>query len=144
LALLINKLTDFDDFVTTGIVTLFHAWLVEKMPVIGGGFIMGSIIFEVSGAFANFKLENDEITKYEFAYSVSDSKYAKGSKDKRELVIKGSVSRTLARNETAMKEIREWAKEKYKDPSYYSHVKITAIYRDVVVREITVRPDRAY
>ena len=105
---------------------------------------MSSIIFEVKGAFANFKLENDEITKYEFAYSVSDSKYAKGSKDKRELIIKGSVPRTLARNETAMKEIREWAKEKYKNPSFYSYVKMTVVYRDKVIREITVRPDRAY
>jgi len=98
---------------------------------------MSSIIFEVKGATANFKLENDEIRSYEFSYSVSDSKYAKGSKDKRELVIKGSIPRTLTRNETAMKEIREWAKEKYKDPSFYSHVKVTAVYRDDVVREIT-------
>jgi len=102
-----------------------------------GGCVMGSIILEVKGAFANFKLEHDEIKSYEFAYSVSDSKYAKGSKDKRELVIKGSIPRTLARNETAMKEIREWAKEKYKDPSYYSYVKVTAMYRDDVVRTIT-------
>jgi len=98
---------------------------------------MGSIIFEVKGATANFKLEHDEITSYEFAYSVPDSKYAKSSKDSRELVIKGSIPRTLTRSEAAMKEIREWAKEKYKDPSFYSFAKITVMYRDEIVREIT-------
>ena len=102
------------------------------------------LIFEVSGTFANFKLENDEIVSYKFAYSVSDSKYAKGSKDSRELIIKGSIRRTLARSENAMKEIREWANETYKDPSYYSYVKITVLYRNEIFREITVRPDRAY
>jgi len=105
---------------------------------------MGSIIFEVKGAFANFKLKNDEITKYEFAYSVSDSKYAKGSNNSCELIIKGCIRRTLATSKEAMEEIRGWAKEKYKDPSYYNYVKITAMYRDEVVRAITVRPDRAY
>jgi len=102
------------------------------------------LIFEVRGTTANFKLEADEIRSYDFAFKASESKYAKGSNNSRELIIKGCIRRTLATSKEAMEEIRKWAKEKYKDPSYYSYVKITAMYRDEVIREITVRPDRAY
>ena len=95
------------------------------------------LLFKVSGKYANFTLTDYEIRGYEFLYAVPDSKYAKGHKDQRKLIIKGSVPRTLEKNREVLEEIRKWVKVQYKDPEYYSFAKVTHIHRDEVIREIT-------
>ena len=95
--------------------------------------------FKVSGAQINFDVtEFGIIRSYEFSYSVPDSKYAKSHKDHRTLIIKGSVSKTLSKAPEVIKQIRKWAKIKFKDrDTYYHNAKITVIHADVLVREIT-------
>jgi len=97
---------------------------------------------EVSGAQINFNVEEFGIIRgYEFGYSVPDSNYAKGHKDHRELIIKGSISRTLTIYPDVLKQIRKWAKIEYKDRNtYYHYAKITHTHRDELIRYI-VFPD---
>ena len=95
------------------------------------------LFFEVSGKTVNFKLTEYEIRGYEFSYEVPDSKYAKGHKDHRLLIIKGSIARTLVNNRNALVEIRKWVKTEYTDPSYYSFARVTHIHVEEVIREIT-------
>ena len=93
-------------------------------------------IFEVKGGHINLKLENYEVQGYEFSYSVPDSKYAKGHKDQRELIIRGSISETLTKSPEAMAQIRKWSDMEYEDMSYYHQVRITHIHGDKIIREV--------
>ena len=95
--------------------------------------------FEVSGGQINFNItEFGVIRGCEFEYSVPDSKYAKGHKDNRALIVKGSIARTLSEHPDVLEQVRKWAKIQYKDrDTYYHRAKITVFHGDTEVREIT-------
>ena len=96
------------------------------------------LLLEVKGAKINFNVTEFGIIRgYKFAYSVPDSKYAKGHEDSRELVIKGSIPRTLTQAPEVIEQVRKWAKVEYEDrDTYYNWAKLTHIYRDETIRYI--------
>ncbi|MCL2593765.1 MAG: hypothetical protein FWD82_10450, partial [Defluviitaleaceae bacterium] len=96
------------------------------------------LLLEVKGAKINFNVTEFGIIRgYKFAYSVPDSKYAKGHEDSRELVIKGSIPRTLTEAPEVIEQVRKWAKVEYEDrDTYYNWAKLTHIYRDETIRYI--------
>ena len=95
---------------------------------------------KITGNQININTTNFGIIQgYEFNYSVPDSKYAKGSQDNRELIIKGSISQTLQKAPEVIEQLRKWAKTEYTNTKdkYYHSTTITVIHADTVVREIT-------
>jgi len=95
------------------------------------------LILSVSGGKLNFELDNYEIVAYEFSDRVENTLYAKSADNERYLAIKGNISKILESSPDTLEEIRKWATWEYEDSTYYNEVKITHIYRDEVLREIT-------